>query len=57
MEAIFNLCWRQHGGSGLGFMLTEVMDLPFDEFCWFLDRVGHQREIEAKALEKAAKGK
>ena len=49
------MCWRQHGGSGLGFSLEEVLDLPVDEFEWFLERIAEQREKEARALEKAAK--
>lgn len=47
------MCWRQHGGSGLGFGLSEVLDLSLDEFEWFLERIGEQREQEARALEKA----
>lgn len=46
------MCWRQHGGSGLGFGLSEVLDLPLDEFEWFLARIAEQREKEARALEK-----
>ena len=57
MERIFQLCWRQHGGSGLGFTLREALELPVDEFEWFLERVGTQREREASDLKKAAKGK
>jgi hypothetical protein len=49
------MCWRQHGGSGLGFGLSEVLGLPLDEFEWFLERIAEQREKEARALEKAAK--
>ena len=49
------MCWQQHGGSGLGFGLREVLDLPLDEFEWFLERIGEQREMEARTLEKAAK--
>jgi hypothetical protein len=49
------MCWRQHGGSGLGFGLEEVLRLPLDEFEWFLERIFDQREKEARALEKAAK--
>ena len=55
MEGIFQMCWRQHGGSGLGFNLQEVLDLPLDEFEWFLERIGEQREREAREIEKAAR--
>ena len=57
MEGIFQMCWRQHGGSGLGFTMTEVLDLPLDEFEWFLERIGEQREREAREIEKAARRK
>jgi hypothetical protein len=55
MEGIFQMCWRQHGGSGLGFTMSEVLDLPLDEFEWFLERIGEQRQREARELEKAAR--
>ena len=55
MEGIFQMCWRQHGGSGLGFSLREVLDLSLDDFEWFLERIGEQREREAREIEKAAR--
>jgi len=55
MEGIFQMCWRQHGGSGLGFTMNEVLDLPLDDFEWFLERIGEQRQREARELEKAAR--
>jgi len=57
MEGIFQLCWRQHGGSGLGFTLRETLEMYVDEFNWFLERVGTQREREARDLKNAARGK
>ncbi len=35
--------------------MSEVLDLPLDDFEWFLERIAEQREKEARALEKAAK--
>lgn len=56
-EGLFQLCWRQHGGSGLGIPMTEALNLsPFDRD-WFLDRIGEQRSVEARQIEKAAKGR
>ncbi|MEO1338047.1 MAG: hypothetical protein AAFV29_20550 [Myxococcota bacterium] len=46
--------WRQHGGSGFGFGLREVLEMPIVDRDWFLERIAEQREQEARALEKAA---
>lgn len=54
---MFQLCWRQHGGSGLGATVAEVLDLSVADRDWFLDRVGEQRQREARAIEKAGKRK
>ena len=56
MEIVFQMCWRQHGGSGLGFTLSEVDDLFVSDLHWYLERVDKQRSAEARELEKAAKG-
>jgi len=45
----------QHGGSGLRLSLTEVMELEWSRIRWFLERLGEQREEEARALEAAAR--
>ena len=54
---MFQLAWHQHGGSGLGVGLGDVLDLLVCDRDWLLERVGVQREREAQALERAAKGK
>ncbi len=54
-EGVFQLCWRQHGGSGLGITVGEALDLPVGDRDWLLDRIGTQRSREARELEKAAK--
>jgi hypothetical protein len=54
---VFQLAWHQHGGSGLAITLSDVLELPGCERDWLLERVGVQREREAEALERAAKGK
>ena len=51
---IFFLTWRQHGGSGLGFTLSEILELDVDDFIWFAERVSEQREREAEVFKKAA---
>jgi hypothetical protein len=45
----------QHGGSGLGLSLTEVMELEMDRMHWLLERLGDQRRKEARELEQAAR--
>jgi len=55
-EGMFQLCWTQHGGSGLGCSVTEALDLQVGDRDWLLERVAAQREQEAQALRKASKG-
>jgi hypothetical protein len=54
-EGLFQLCWQQHGGSGLHVTLADALELPATDRDWFLERVGEQRAREAKELEKASK--
>jgi len=54
-EGLFQLCWRQHGGSGLGATLSEALELPTTDRDWLLERIGRQREREAREIEKAGK--
>ena len=54
-EGLFHLCWRQHGGSGLGIDLREALEMTPLDRDWFLERIGEQRTKEAKQIEKAAK--
>ena len=49
------MCWRQHGGSGLGVSMSEVLEMPTADRDWFLERIGQQRGREAKEIEKARK--
>ena len=54
-EGIFQMCWRQHGGSGLGASLSEVLAMTTADRDWFLERIGQQRSGEAKEIEKAGR--
>jgi hypothetical protein len=54
---VFQLAWHQHGGSGLAVTYRDALDLPVADRDWLLERIGVQREREAQALERAAKGK
>ncbi|HYM97539.1 MAG TPA: hypothetical protein VET26_09565 [Candidatus Sulfotelmatobacter sp.] len=54
-EGVFQLLYHQHGGSGLQLTLTEVMELDMDRMRWLLERLGEQREKEAREMEKAAR--
>ena len=56
-EGVFQLCWRQHGGSGLGITVGEALELPVGDRDWLLERIGTQRSREARELEKAARRK
>lgn len=46
-EGLFQLCWRQHGGSGLGATLDEALELSTADRDWLLERIGQQRERES----------
>ncbi len=52
---MFQMCWRQHGGSGLGVSMTEILEMPTCDRDWFLERIGQQRGREAKEIENAGK--
>jgi len=54
-EGLFQLCWQQHGGSGLLVTLDNALELQTTDRDWLLERIGTQRCREAKELEKAAK--
>ena len=56
-EGMFQLCWHQHGGSGLAITVGEALELPVHDRDWLLDRVGTQRSREAREIEKAARRK
>ncbi|TMQ13299.1 MAG: hypothetical protein E6J91_18755 [Deltaproteobacteria bacterium] len=54
-EGFFQLLYRQHGGSGLSLSLEDVMDLDLDRIRWLLERLGEQRDKEARELAAAAR--
>jgi hypothetical protein len=54
-ENLFQLCWHQHGGSGVNVDLSEAMEMTPADRDWFLERIGDQRSSEVAQLEKAAK--
>ena len=56
-EGLFQLCWRQHGGSGLNVSLSEALELSTRDRDWLLERIGQQRAREAREIEKASKGR
>ena len=56
-EGLFQLCWQQHGGSGLVAPLGHALELATTDRDWLLDRINEQRTREARAMEKAARSK
>jgi hypothetical protein len=52
---VFELIYHQHGGSGLELSLTDVMELDLDRMRWLLERLGEQREKEARDIEQAVR--
>ena len=55
-EAMFLLCWHQHGGSGLNVAYSDVLEMSVAERNWWLQRVAEQRDAEGQALSEAARG-
>lgn len=51
----FATLWHQHGGSGLSMTRTEYLDLDVDYRDRLLERIGDQREAEAKQIEEASR--
>jgi hypothetical protein len=56
-EAMFQLCWHQHGGSGAAIAYESVLTMTVRERNWWLKRVSEQRDAEAEALNQAARGR
>jgi hypothetical protein len=54
---VFQLAWHQHGGSGLSISMGDALDLAVADRNWLNERIGVEREREARALERAAKRK
>lgn len=52
---MFQLCWHQHGGSGLAISFADALDLSLAERDWFLERIGAQRTKEAQEIAKAGR--
>lgn len=56
-EAVFLLGYTQHGGSGLAWQPSEVLELPLEEIWWHCERLGKSREHEANEIRKNTKKK
>ena len=54
-ESLFQLCWQQHGGSGLAITMADALELPTSDRDWFIERMNEQRSREAKEIAKAGK--
>mgnify|MGYP001614366181 CR=1 FL=1 len=48
-EGIFQLCWQQHGGSGLAVTLDDALELPTMDRDWLIERIGATGSISAAA--------
>ena len=50
---MFELCYTQHGGSGLGLTRACVEDMELCDIVRWIKRLSTTREDESKALRKA----
>lgn len=53
----FELCYSQHGGSGLNFTRSDVLEMELDEIDHYLETLDRRRNTEADAIKKASKKK
>lgn len=51
---MFQLCYHQHGGSGLGFTYEGVQQMPLSDLQWYLERLERQRSSEAEQIRRGA---
>jgi hypothetical protein len=56
-KAVFQLCYKQHGGSGTNLTLSEVEAMEWRRFVRWCEMLEAQRTAEQRALEKAARKK
>ena len=54
---MFDLTYKQHGGSGTNLTLSEVMNMDWALMEWWYDHLSEQREEESAQLRKAGKAK
>jgi len=51
---VFDLCWHQHGGSGLAIDWASAMELLVEDRDALLEQIAERRGIEAKAIKDAS---
>lgn len=51
----FELCYSQHGGSGLNFTRADIQDMDLGEIDHYLETLDTRRKREADAIKKASK--
>lgn len=51
------LTYTQHGGSGYGYSLTDVLELEIRRLNWLAERLEETRQAEAKAIKDASSKK
>lgn len=56
MNIVKHVLYRQNGGSGLGLLYNDVMDMEWNEVLWWYQSLQELREAEAAAIKKAQKG-
>lgn len=53
---IFDLGYRQHGGSGLGYSRTEVLAMPLGDAEVMMRLLQEARKADADAIRRAGRG-
>jgi hypothetical protein len=57
LNAIAELCYKQHGGSGFNFNFSDVERFDLNQIEYFLNWLDDRRTEEARRIEKASKTK
>lgn len=52
-SAVFDACYRSHGGSGSNLTVSEAWSMPWEELMWWLEKLRETREAESDAIRAA----
>lgn len=54
-DAVADLCYTHHGGSGFGFTRADVLAMDYDEIAYYRTWLQRRRQYEASAIKRSTK--